>query len=382
MATFTELQQNLMDLEVQLQEAEVRYNKELVHGKRDEAGMAVRSQLKAERDAINDSVTNLRPSVEAMRASFKAKDVTPEHMEAITEERAKASYYKQVARKKQMNDAEKRFLGALDGGATAGNGELLLPVNIQTSVVSDAFEINPLRAYCTYTAIDGLQIPTMENDVLTSAQAFLKDGQPAKDLVVTAGMIKFAKERFAVKTDVAESVLNSTNVSLVNYIEGTLRSKLALTEHSMMFGDVLDHRNLLNPANAVPVLEGATIYDSILEAIYSLHPMFLQNAVVVMSPMDYVALRKELANSSETLFANGRKEIEGLPIILDATVGFAGKGIVIGDFSKYQFNYESASTLKSTEDIVTGLHTFVLGAEVDARIITPLAFKIVKKKVA
>lgn len=385
MKTFTELQQNLLDLRTQLQDAEARYNEALVHGKRDEEGMAVRAQLKAERDAIKDSVENLEVTVENMRSAINSKNDAPVQPEQVTEARAKASYFRHVAGKARMNDAEKRFLGALDGGPTAGNGEMLLPVNIQTSVVAKAFEVNPMRQYITYTNIDGLQIPTLDEDVLTSAQALLKDGVSAKDITITAGMIKFAKERFAVGTMVADSVLGSTDVALTGYIEGALRSKLALTEHQFIFGDDLaSHRNLFNPTHAIPTTEvdtaTGTVYDALLEAIYSLHPAFLQNAVVVMSPIDYAKLRKELANTNTTLFVDGQKQIEGLPIVLDAMVGFEGKGIVIGDFSKYHINYESGASLKTAEDIRKGLHDFVLSAELDARVITPLAFHVVKKK--
>lgn len=379
--TYTQLKITLRDKKQQLADARAKHIELVTFGKSDDASMIERNVAKAEVVSLEDAVKTLEANVDRMEAEMRAKDAKEPQDITVTEDVAKANYYRAAAGRTKLTDADRKFLGALPGGATYGNGELLLPQTVQTSLVHEAFEINPLRQYVTYTGIDGLQIPTMDSDVLTAANGLLVDGTPAVAINVEAGMIKFAKERFAVMTEVAESVLNSTNVNLVQYIEGTLRSKLALTEHEMMFGAKLDHRNLFNPANAVPVYEGATIYDSILTAFYELHPMFQANACVVMHPTDFVALRKELANSSETLFAEGRRQIEGMPIVLDASVGFEGKGIVLGDFRHYQFNYESTSSLKTDEDIKRGLHVFVLAAEVDARIITPLAFKIIKKKV-
>lgn len=383
----TMLNITLQDKRSMLQEAEARYMEAVAGNHKDDMTVSLRSQLAKEVEVLRDDVKVLE---ERYAEGLAAAE--PKKAEAVVgnEIEARANYFRSLAGIEKLKENSKRFLGAIDGGATQGNGKNLLPVNIQTSLITDPETANPFRGLATYTMINGLQLPTISNTDFLAAKALLKDGETGHEIQLNAGMIQFVPARFSVFTKVSNKMLRSTDTALEAFIRAELGRELANKERLSALGTAevgKEHMNLYHAGNALPVTEvtyatAEDLYNAILEAYYGLHQDYMVNAKVLMSQTDYVKVRKFLANTSETLFSEGRRVIESMEVVFDVEAKFESKGIIVGDFRKYHINYETDSgSIKAQEDITTGLWTIALEAYFDARIITPLAFKILKKKV-
>lgn len=387
----TELRNTLEDKRAIAEKTKEAYLKVVARSASDADAVEQRSVLSKELDVARGDVAALEAEVREMEMNLKP---TVKTLSALDDVQARAQFFRSVANGEAPSEQVKRFLGAVDGGAAMGNGKNLLPVNIQTSIITDPGVVNPLRQLANYTMINGLQLPTLTNESFEEAKSLLKDGESGHELTLKAGMIEFNPSRFAVYTRVSAQMLRSTDVALDAFIRETLGKELANKERLSALGTPeagKEHMNLFHVGNAVPVTEVATtitteaedLYAALLDAYYGLHQDYMAGAKIVMHQADYAKLRKFLANTNEALYDQGRRVLEGVEIVFDVEAKFDGKGILIGDFAQYRINYESTSgTIESQKDIVTGLVTIALEAYFDARIITPLAFKIIKKKVA
>lgn len=389
--TLTELRNLLADKRAIAENTNADYLKALSRSASDADAVEQRAVLAKQLEITKGDVAALEAQVREMEANLKPTAKTTVELDDV---KARAQFFRSIANGEAPSEQVKRFLGAVDGGASMGNGKNLLPVNIQTSIITDPGVVNPLRQLANYTMINGLQLPTLTNESFEDAKSLLKDGETGHELTLKAGMIEFHPARFAVYTRVSAQMLRSTDVALDSFIRETLGKELANKERLCALGTPeagKEHMNLFHAGNAVPVTEVVTtvateasdLYNALLDAYYGLHQDYMAGAKIVMHQADYAKLRKFLANTNETLFDQGRRVLEGVEIVFDVEAKFDGKGILIGDFGQYRINYESTSgTIESQKDIVTGLVTIALEAYFDARIITPLAFKIVKKKVA
>ncbi len=376
----------LEDKRSMLAEAEERFMSIVAGNHKDDASVAMRDSLRKECETLRGDIADLES-----RYNEKLKSAQPRKEEegiVASESEAFANYFRSLTGVEKLKDASKRFLGAIDGGATQGNGKNLLPVNIQTSLITTPETRNPLRQLVTYTMINGLQLPTISNTSFNAAKALLKDGETGHEIQLNAGMISFVPSRFSVFTKVSNKMLRSTDTALEAFIRAELGRELANKERLSALGTAevgKEHMNLYHAANSIPVTtvtyaSAEDLYDALLAAYYGLHQDYMMNAKILMHQSDYATLRKFLANQNEVLYVEGRRLVEQMEVLFDTEAAFDGKGIIVGDFSQYHINYETDSgSIKAQEDITTGLWTIALEAYFDARVISPLAFKILKK---
>lgn len=289
---------------------------------------------------------------------------------------AQASFFRAAIRKDRQGVREAMAkLGALPtDDSSLGYGDSVLPTTLTRTLIHEPFVTNPMRDIIRITSIQGLEVPKMAYSI--ADDAFIDDEGTAKAMTLTAGKISFGRHKWKVLTAVSDTMMLSEDVGLVQYINNALGSGLAAKEKKVMFasapGSGEEYMSFYSTQNGIKKIEKTTMYDAIVGALSDLSDDFLGNARLVMKRSDYLAMIKELANSSATLWGAKPEDVLGVPV----TFCDAATTPILGDFNFAQMNYDPNITFDSDKDIESGDSRFALTAWCDFRVLLPSAFRL------
>lgn len=284
---------------------------------------------------------------------------------------AKAKLIKNVMAKKPVPDD---VLNALGAGSSLGNGDKILPRTMTNDLLYEPLAKNPLREISTFTNITNLEIPKITFTL--SDDNFIEDGATAKELEASSDTIVFARNKFKVFCDISETVLNGTNTNLVQTVDAALESGLAKKEKKVAFESVspteMSFYHKTESKHDIKEVEGATLYEAIIEALADLEDDYADNASITMKKSDYFKMIKELANGNASLYLAQPEQILGAPVkFCDlATIP------VVGDYRYSHYNYDLNMLYDRDKNVKTGMESFVLTAWIDHKIKMKSAFRL------
>lgn len=360
----------------------------------------IRSELKKETDKLNEMYTDLSVNMET-RETQKAivKDLeerfagVKEQLAKLDEEAkeklnlagdekdriisAKANLIRAIMRNEKPSMATLTTLGVnakLGDDSSLGNGGKLLPHTMTNELLHEPFAKNPLRNLSTFTNITNLEVPKITFTL--SDEAFIKDGETAKEIAASAETIVFERNKFKVFVEISETVLNGTDTNLVATVDNALASGLAKKEKTIAFADTTtDTKSFYKKTGSnydIKEIKGKTMYDTIISAIADLEDDYAENASVTMRRVDYYGMIKELANGNSTLYVAPPESVLGVPVEFCELA----KSPVVGDYRYSHFNYDLDMLYDRDKDVKTGMEQFVLTAWIDHKIKMKSAFRI------
>ena len=294
----------------------------------------------------------------------------------------------------------------IDGGTHMTRGDKLLPANMSNDLLYEPMAKNQFRELSKFTAIMNLELPKISfdvasgagtaggvNNVGTGVPSFLaSDSETAKEIKSTAALIKFERNKFKVFCAIPETVYRGTDVNLMEVVNAALQSGFAKKEKAMVLEKVVAAAGTNNAdapvsfyteigtaaygnnanTSAIKKVEGATMYEAIINGICDLEEDYAQDAVLVMRKVDYFKMIKELVNQNATLFGAKPEEVLGIPVkFIDAC-----ETPILGDFKYSHYNYDLSMEYDSDKEILTGVRRFVVTAWVDHRITMKSAFRL------
>lgn len=373
--TLYELKQNMATIGQQLQKVEGELSAKAIDTQATmediQATQKSRDDLKMRFDLIKEQHDQMEVE---QKAAFDNKDdiknISDPKAQIV---KAKAELIKATIRQQLIPSDVKQILG--DRNNTGG--EKLLPTTMSEQLLMEPLVKNPLREASTFTNLMNLEVPkiafTLDDD------DFIADTETAKEMKVTGDVVKFGRHKFKVFAPVSETVLRGTDVNLVQSVERALESGLAAKEKKVAFAKTPkvgeEHMSFYQTgATAIKVVEGANIYEAIVNALADLHEDYRENAKVMMSYVDYTKVVSFLNNGQSTYFAAPAEIVWGKGVIF----ADAATKPIVGDFSYSHFNYDLDVLFERDKNVRTGIEDFVLTAYVDHQIKLKSAFRIAK----
>ena len=333
--------------------------------------------LKAEHDAME----NQQRTAIAMQ---KGGGIGTGMTEKEARIKAKADFYRD-AFAGNANKAYEGLGGIPAATADLGNGDKLLPTQLANELLVEPVETNPLRPIVHVTNVTGLEEPKLGYTIEDADIADVTDQQTAKEIALEGDTITYGRMKTKVSATIKDTVLHGSDLDIVRNVEEILRSALAKREKFFAFQTAASittnsdtahaHMSFYQEDTGVTVIksvEGATLYEAIVNALADLADDYAANAKVVMRKADYYEMIKELANSSESLFGNKPASILGYPVV------FCDRAVVpvVGDFSYYGINYDIGSIYDTDKDAKKGEYYFVFTAWGDQQIRLKSAFRL------
>ncbi|NGQ76032.1 phage major capsid protein, partial [Staphylococcus aureus] len=189
--------------------------------------------------------------------------------------------------------------------------------------------------------------------------------------------VKFTTNKFKVFAAISDTVIHGSDVDLVNWVENALQSGLAAKERKDALAvspkSGLEHMSFYN--GSVKEVEGADMYDAIINALADLHEDYRDNATIYMRYADYVKIISVLSNGTTNFFDTPAEKVFGKPVVFtDAAVK-----PIVGDFNYFGINYDG-TTYDTDKDVKKGEYLFVLTAWYDQQRTLDSAFRIAKAK--
>ena len=338
------------------------------------------NQLKSEKEDLQrrfNIVENQVNEVEQKEKS-KVKDTTEGYTGLEDSEKlvkAKAEFYRHAILPNEFekpSQEAQRLLHALPTGNESG-GDKFLPKTLSKEIVSEPFAKNQLREKARLTNIKGLEIPrvsyTLDDD------DFITDLETAKELEVKGDTVKYGTNKFKVFAAISDTVIHGSDVDLVNWVENALASGLAAKERKDALAvtpkSELEHMSFYN--GKIKEVEGASIYNAVVNALADLHEDYRENAVIYMRYSDYVSIISILSNGTTNFFDTPAEKVFGKPVVFtDAAVK-----PIVGDFNYFGINYDN-TTYDTDKDVKKGEYLFVLTAWYDQQRTLDSAFRIAK----
>lgn len=360
----------------------------------------IRSELKKETDKLNEMYTDLSVNMETRETQktivkdleerfagvkeqlAKLDEEAKEKLNLAGDEKdriisAKANLIRAIMRNEKPSMATLTTLGVnakLGDDSSLGNGGKLLPHTMTNELLHEPFAKNPLRNLSTFTNITNLEVPKITFTL--SDEAFIKDGETAKEIAASAETIVFERNKFKVFVEISETVLNGTDTNLVATVDNALASGLAKKEKTIAFADTTtDTKSFYKKTGSnydIKEIKGKTMYDTIISAIADLEDDYAENASVTMRRVDYYGMIKELANGNSTLYVAPPESVLGVPVEFCELA----KSPVVGDYRYSHFNYDLDMLYDRDKDVKTGMEQFVLTAWIDHKIKMKSAFRI------
>lgn len=284
----------------------------------------------------------------------------------------------EIVRATMKNRAvSQEVLNALGDGSTLGNGDKILPSTMTNELLYEPLATNPLRSISTFTNITNLEVPKITFSL--DDDDFITDGETAKELAASTDTIVFTRNKFKVFCDITETVLNGTNTNLMAVVNAGLQSGLAKKEKKVAFAPAesateMSFYHQTGSKYDIKEVEGASLFEAIVNALADLEDDYAANAKVVMKKADYYSIITSLANNSTALYAAQPEQVIGAPVIFCdmATIP------VVGDFKYSHFNYDLNMLYDTDKNVKTGLNSFVLTAWIDHKIKMKSAFRLAK----
>ena len=378
----TQMRAQLGQLSAQVDEAHSAYVAQLTGENYDDAACR---QAKAKYDTACSRYAALKQAIidEENRQKQRAVPAASDEKPQATIQQARGNLFRAMLLgsgvQRVMNEYQ-ALLGSFPEGTEALNGgESFLPETVSSTLIHEAFERNELLSAITTTAIPGLKMPrisyTLDDD------DDVQDGETAKLMTLKGDQVVFERHVSRVYTEVSNSVLNGSVVNLDAFIMGGLEDGLNVKTLRRMFTEEPkvgeEHMSLYAAETGIKVMEGATMYAAIIDAIADLPDAAQDVAQVVMKRSDYNAMLRELAGD-ESLFGRKPEEILGHKVIFTNRATYP----VVGDLSQIHHNYEGLPTQDSDKVITRGVRQFSIEADDDIQIKLPTYLRIAKVKAA
>ena len=345
------------------------------------ASMEARTEQQKLVKDLEEREAGLKAQLDKMDAEAKAKmdaqNVKNANVGSSKEEKilnAKAEIVRATMKNRAVSQ---EVLNALGDGSTLGNGDKILPSTMTNELLYEPLATNPLRSISTFTNITNLEVPKITFSL--SDDDFIKDGETAKELATSTNTIVFTRNKFKVFCDITETVLNGTNTNLVSVVNAGLQSGLAKKEKKVAFAPAesateMSFYHQTGSKYDIKEVEGASLFEAIVNALADLEDDYAANAKVVMKKADYYSIITSLANNSTALYAAQPEQVIGAPVIFCdlATIP------VVGDFKYSHFNYDLNMLYDTDKNVKTGINSFVLTAWIDHKIKMKSAFRLAK----
>lgn len=378
--TLYEMKQNMATVGQQLQKLEGELSQKAIDPTTTMEDLQALQKSKADLKMRFDVI---KEQHDGMEAEQKAKFTQQQELNSLGIEnendpkqkvaKAKAELIRATIRQQPVSSDVRQALGDRNGTG----GEKLLPTTMSDQLLMEPLVKNPLREISTFTNLMNLEVPKISFQL--DDDDFIEDTETAKEMEVTGDVVKFGRNKFKVFAPVSETVLRGTDVNLVQSVERALESGLAAKEKKVAFtkspksGE--EHMSFYQTgATAIKAVEGADIYEAIVNALADLHEDYRENAKIIMNYADYTKVVKFLNNGNSTYFAAPPESVWG------KTVKFvdAATDPIIGDFSYSHFNYDLDVLYERDKNVRTGIEDFVLTAYLDHQIKLKSAFRIAK----
>ncbi len=338
------------------------------------------NQLKTEKEDLERRFQIVESQVKEIeqKEKSKVKDNTEGYTGLDDSEKlvkAKAEFYRHAILPNEFakpSQEAQRLLHALPTGNESG-GDKFLPKTLSKEIVSEPFAKNQLREKARLTNIKGLEIPrvsyTLDDD------DFITDLETAKELELKGDTVKYGTNKFKVFAAISDTVIHGSDVDLVNWVENALASGLAAKERKDALAVApksgLEHMSFYN--GKIKEVEGAGIYNAVVNALADLHEDYRENAVIYMRYSDYVSIISTLSNGTTNFFDTPAEKVFGKPVVFtDAAVK-----PIVGDFNYFGINYDN-TTYDTDKDVKKGEYLFVLTAWYDQQRTLDSAFRIAK----
>ena len=345
------------------------------------ASMEARTEQQKLVKDLEERESGLKAQLDKMDAEAKAKmdaqNVKNANVGSSKEEKilnAKAEIVRATMKNRAVSQ---EVLNALGDGSTLGNGDKILPSTMTNELLYEPLATNPLRSISTFTNITNLEVPKITFSL--DDDDFITDGETAKELAASTDTIVFTRNKFKVFCDITETVLNGTNTNLMAVVNAGLQSGLAKKEKKVAFAPAesateMSFYHQTGSKYDIKEVEGASLFEAIVNALADLEDDYAANAKVVMKKADYYSIITSLANNSTALYAAQPEQVIGAPVIFCdlATIP------VVGDFKYSHFNYDLNMLYDTDKNVKTGLNSFVLTAWIDHKIKMKSAFRLAK----
>ena len=345
------------------------------------ASMEARTEQQKLVKDLEEREAGLKAQLDKMDAEAKkkmdAQNVKNANVGSSKEEKilnAKAEIVRATMKNRAVSQ---EVLNALGDGSTLGNGDKILPSTMTNELLYEPLATNPLRSISTFTNITNLEVPKITFSL--SDDDFIADGETAKELAASTNTIVFTRNKFKVFCDITETVLNGTNTNLVSVVNAGLQSGLAKKEKNVAFAPAesateMSFYHQTGSKYDIKEVEGASLFEAIVNALADLEDDYAANAKVVMKKADYYSIITSLANNSTALYAAQPEQVIGAPVIFCdlATIP------VVGDFKYSHFNYDLNMLYDTDKNVKTGINSFVLTAWIDHKIKMKSAFRLAK----
>jgi len=326
------------------------------------------SSLQARREVVKSQHDQMeKEQKEKLKQQKTSFDGLSEEEKQI---KAKAEFIRASLEKRQMSDDVKQIYALPEGNPTGGDN--LLPTNLQKELVHEPFAKNQLRNVARLTNIKGLELPKISYSI--DDDAFIDDTEVAKEIDLTGDVVVFGRNKFKVKAKISDTIIHGSDIELANYVNNALRSGLAAKEKKDALAESpatgLEHMSFYNGTD-VKRVEGADLYEAIINAVADLHEDFRENAKIVMTYKDYMSILKDLSNGNTSFYNAQPEQVLGKPVeFADAAVN-----PIVGDFNYFGINYD-AMTYDTAKDVDSGDYLFVLTAWYDQKRSLNSAFRI------
>ena len=250
-------------------------------------------------------------------------------------------------------------------GANPGNG--FLPITVSNTLINDIYGDEGFLSAITHSQIKGLRLPKAKTTV-TQTTAAVPAGTAATEHEFDDDVILFGRFPGRDKILVPGSVMRGTNVDLAGYIQAKLNEIHQERIYNRMFatgatGDYA-HMSLYHADTGIAEVSGATTYEAICAALSALPAKVRAASKVVMTPMAYFSMIKELTGGAATLFGTPDKAMLGFGVVL---CEYATQ-ILVGDLATIRVNYDDALFLRTDEDIDNDVIKFVINGDYDIQV--------------
>lgn len=250
-------------------------------------------------------------------------------------------------------------------GANPGNG--FLPITVSNTLIDDIYGDEGFLSAITHSQIKGLRLPKAKTSVTQTTEA-VAAGTAATEHEFDDDVILFGRFPGRDKILVPGSVMRGTNVDLAGYIQGKLNEIHQERLYKRMFATAASgnyaHMSLYHADTGIAEVSGATTYEAICAALAALPAKVRAAAKVVMTPMAYFSMIKELSNGAATLFSTPDKAMLGFGVVL---CEYATQ-ILVGDLKTIRVNYDDALFLDTDKDIDTDVIKFVINGDYDIQV--------------
>lgn len=373
MSTLYEMKQNLSTVGQQLEKVEKQLGERAVDPNASTEDIRT---IQKTRDDLKARFDIIKEQHDGMEAEQKKKFQADESFNTLSTEekqrKAKAEFIRASLLNRTLSNEAKQLI-AIPSDDPSG-GDNFLPTTLTNELVHEPFARNPLRDIANVTAIKGLELPKISYQI--DDDDFITDKETAKELKLKGDTVSFGRNKFKVKASISDTVLHGSDVDLVKYVDNALRSGLANKERRDAFAESpgvgLEHMSFYNGSD-VKRVEGETLFKAIKNAIADLHEDYRENAQIVMSYADYMAILEALSNGNATFYNAPPEQVLGKPV----TFSDSAVKPVVGDFSYFGINYDGM-TYDSDKDVESGNYLFVLTAWYDQQRSLNSAFRVVE----